>query len=391
MSDLTPLTRALRAGIATDEGLGAVVPPIHLTTNYTFAGFDEKRRYDYARCGNPNRDTLAEAVSALENGAGAVVTPTGLGAITLVAMRYLTVGDRVVIPHDCYGGTSRLFRTLAAKGFCELELVDLTDDAAVDEALTRAPAMVWIETPSNPLLRITDVESVARRAKAAGALVVADNTFLTPLLQRPLDQGCDVVVHSTTKYLNGHSDVVGGVVVVKDEADVQPLADEANALGIVGSPFDAYLTLRGLRTLHVRMRQHEESARAIVEAVREHPAVQAVYWPGLADHPGHDLAARQQDGFGAMVSIDLVGGTDAVRAAVDGLRVFTFAESLGGTESLLCHPGTMTHASMSPQAQQVAGIGPGLVRLSVGLEPVEDLVADLRAALDRALAAATPA
>lgn len=391
MTDISPLTRGIRAGLNTDTGQGAVVPPIYLSTNYAFAGFDQPRDYDYSRCGNPNRDALAEAVATLEGGAGAVVTPTGLAAITLVLLRSLRPGDHVVIPHDCYGGSWRLFQTLAAKGHFTVDVVDQTDDAALDAALARRPAMVWVETPSNPLLRITDVASVAARAKAAGALVVADNTFLTPLLQQPIALGCDIVVHSTTKYLNGHSDVVGGVVVAKDADVAQELADWANNLGLVGSPFDAYLTLRGVRTLHTRMRQHEENAAAVVEAIADHPAVAKVYWPGLPEHPGHELAARQQKGFGAMMSLDLVGGVEAVKAAVDGLQVFTFAESLGGTESLLCHPPTMTHASMTPEALREAGIGEGLLRLSIGIEHAEDLVRDLRAALDRALEAAEPA
>lgn len=387
MSEITPLTRALRAGLNSDDGYGAVVPPLYLTTNYSFAGFDEKRRYDYSRCGNPNRDALADAVATLEGGAGGVVTPTGLAAITLVALRTLGAGARVVIPHDCYGGSWRLFQTLAARGVCTVDVVDQGDDAALDAALALGPALVWIETPSNPLLRVVDIAHVAARAKAAGAVVACDNTFLTPLLQRPLELGCDLVVHSTTKYLNGHSDVVGGLVVARDAETAADLLDWANNLGLVGSPFDAYLTLRGVRTLHTRLRQHEENGHALVAAVKDHPAVAAVHWPGLPEHPDHALAARQQGGFGAMLSLDLVGGEAAVRALIDGLEVFTFAESLGGTESLLCHPATMTHASMTPQAQAAAGIGPGLVRLSVGIEHPDDLVRDLRAALDRALRA----
>lgn len=387
MSEITPLTRALRAGLNSDDGHGAVVPPLYLTTNYSFAGFDEKRRYDYSRCGNPNRDALADAVATLEGGAGGVVTPTGLAAITLVALRTLGAGARVVIPHDCYGGSWRLFQTLAGRGVCTVDVVDQGDDAALDAALALGPALVWIETPSNPLLRVVDIAHVAARAKAAGAVVACDNTFLTPLLQRPLELGCDLVVHSTTKYLNGHSDVVGGLVVAREAETAADLLDWANNLGLVGSPFDAYLTLRGLRTLHTRLRQHEENAHALVAAVKDHPAVAAVHWPGLPEHPDHALAARQQGGFGAMLSLDLVGGQTAVRALIDGLEVFTFAESLGGTESLLCHPATMTHASMTPQAQAAAGIGPGLVRLSVGIEHPDDLVRDLHAALDRALRA----
>ena len=252
--------------------------------------------------------------------------------------------------------------------------------------MDRKPALVWIETPSNPLLRITDLQAVIGAARAVGALTVVDNTFLSPALQRPIEYGADVVVHSTTKYINGHSDLVGGAAIARDAAVHEKLRWWANALGITGSAFDSYQTLRGLRTLDARLRIHQENCAALAELAVRHPAVGKVHFPGLPDHPGHAIAARQQDGFGAMLSVELKGGEQAVRAFVDGLSCFSFAESLGGVESLVAHPVTMSHAAMSEEARERAGIGPGLVRLSVGIEHVGDLAADLTAALDRALA-----
>lgn len=383
----TPLsrtTRALRTGIDTDPAHGAVIPPLHLSSTFSFAGLGEPRPYDYTRSGNPTRDLLAEALTTLEGGAGCAVTCTGMSAVTLVATALAAPGQRVVIPHDAYGGTWRLFDELHRRGALEAVPVDQTDAEALREALAPGAALVWVETPSNPLLRVTDVRAVADAAHAAGAVVAADNTFCTPLLQRPLELGADLVVHSTTKYLNGHSDVVGGAVVAGTDELAERIAYWSNVLGVTGSPFDSYLTLRGLRTLPVRLRAHTEGTEAVLEALVGHPAVAAVHHPGLPDHPGHEIAARQQEGFGAMVSFDLAGGREAVAAFVDGLQCFTLAESLGGTESLVAHPPTMTHASMTAEAREVAGIGDGLLRLSVGLEDPADLAADVTAALDRA-------
>ncbi|QNU15662.1 O-succinylhomoserine (thiol)-lyase [Thermomonas sp. XSG] len=387
-ADSRAATRAVRAGIDRDTAFGAVTPPLVLSSNFSFAGFNDKRTYDYTRSGNPTRDLLGEALAELEGGAGGVITATGMGAITLVLNALLQPGDVLVVPHDCYGGSWRLFNALAKKGAFELVTCNLTDPQALAAALARNPRLVWIETPSNPLLRITDLRLVIEAAHAAGALAVADNTFLSPALQRPIaDFGADVVVHSTTKYINGHSDVVGGAAVAKD-ADVHAqLAWWANALGLTGSPFDSFLTLRGLRTLDARLRVHQENTQALVALLDGHPAVRVVHYPGLESHPGHALAARQQHGFGAMLSVELDGGEAAVRAFVDGLRYFTLAESLGGVESLVAHPATMTHAAMSAEARAAAGIGDGLLRLSVGIEHVDDLLADLADALARAQAA----
>ena len=382
-----PATAAVRAGIDRDTAYGAVTPPIVLSSNFSFDGFGNKRQYDYTRSGNPTRDLLAEALSDLEGGAGGVVTATGMGAITLVLHALLQPGDRLVVPHDAYGGSWRLFNALAAKGHFELVTADLTDPCSLADALATSPKLVLVETPSNPLLRITDLRLVIDAAHRAGARVVVDNTFLSPALQKPLALGADLVLHSTTKYVNGHSDVVGGAVVAADAETHQQLVWWANALGLTGSPFDSFLTLRGLRTLDARMRVHQENAAAIVALLDGHPAVEKVYFPGLASHPGHAVAARQQAGFGAMLSFELRGGEPAVRAFVDSLRWFTLAESLGGVESLVAHPASMTHAAMTPEARAKAGISDGLLRLSVGIEAEADLVADVAAALAAAEAA----
>lgn len=380
-------THAVRAGIDRDTAFGAVTPPLVLSSNFSFAGFGEKRQYDYTRSGNPTRDLLAEALAELEGGAGAVVTSTGMSAITLLLHALLKPGQRLVVPHDAYGGSWRLFNALANKGAFELQTIDFTDPRALAEALATKPTVVWIETPSNPLLRITDLRFVIEAAHAVGALAVVDNTFLSPALQTPIAFGADFVVHSTTKYINGHSDVVGGAVITKDAEQHSQLVWWANALGITGAPFDSFLTLRGLRTLDARLRVHQENTAALVELLDDHPAVRRLHYPGLASHPGHAVAARQQYGFGAMLSLELEGGEAAVRAFIEGLDYFTLAESLGGVESLIAHPATMTHAAMSAEARAAAGIGDGLLRLSVGIEHADDLVADIAAALDRALEA----
>ena len=381
-------TRAVRAGIDSDTAFGAVTPPIVLSANFTFEEFGKKRAYDYSRTGNPTRDQLASAIASLEGGAGGVITSTGMSAITLVLQALLKPGDRLLVPHDCYGGSWRLFNALSNKAAFDLEVVDFTNLEAVRDALARKPALVWIETPSNPLLRITDIRAVATAAKAVGAIVVADNTFLSPALQRPIEHGADIVVHSTTKFINGHSDVVGGAVIAADPEVLEQLGWWGNALGLVGAPFDSFLTLRGLRTLDARLRVHQENTAQIAEILGQHRAVSRLRYPGCVGHPGHAIAREQQDGFGALISFELVGGEAAVRRFLSGLKCFSLAESLGGVESLVAHPSTMTHAAMDDAAKQCAGITPGLLRLSVGIEHADDLVADLIDALDRAAAKA---
>jgi cystathionine gamma-synthase len=378
-----PATRAVRAGIETDTQHGAVVPALHLSTNYSFEGFGRKRAYDYSRSGNPTRDLLAEALAELEQGVGAVVTASGMAAVAL-ALELVPVGALVLAAHDCYGGTWRLLDAWAKKGRFRVKFIDLTDNAALAAGLVEQPALVWVETPSNPLLRITDIRHVAQATHAIGALVLVDNTFLSPGLQQPLTLGADLVLHSTTKYINGHSDVVGGAVIARDQALAEQLRWWANCNGLTGAPFDSYLTLRGLRTLSVRLRQHQENAERIAERLAVHPPVDKVYYPGLSTHPGHALATRQQAGFGAMLSFELKGEVAQLEAFVDGLNYFSLAESLGGVESLVAHPATMTHASMAPEARRAAGIADNLLRLSIGIEDGDDLLADIDAALTRA-------
>jgi cystathionine gamma-synthase len=382
---LAPATRAVRAALESDAQHGAVVPPLHLTSTFAFRAFGEKREYDYSRSGNPTRDALGHALASLEGGAGAVVTSSGMAAVNLVH-HLLDAEDLVAAPHDCYGGTYRLFKGLAARGALRVQFVDQTDDAALEAVLARRPKLVWVETPSNPLLRVVDIRAVATKAHAVGALVLVDNTFLSPGWQQPLALGADLVLHSTTKYLNGHSDVVGGAVIAATADLHDRLVWWANCIGATGAPFDSYLTLRGVRTLHARLRAHGENAACIARLLARHPAVARVHYPGLPSHPQHALAARQQSGFGAMISFELGGGLAAVRACVDGLRCFSLAESLGGVESLIAHPATMTHAAMDPDARRTAGISDSLLRLSIGIEAADDLLCDLQDSLDRALA-----
>jgi cystathionine gamma-synthase len=380
-------TRSVRAGLESDAQHGSVVPPIYLSTNFAFEKYGKPRKYDYTRSGNPTRDQLANALADLEGGVGAVVTCTGLSAITLI-LATLPAGARVMAPYDCYGGTYRLLAALHSKGTLAVDFVDQADAAALRTSLDKGAHLVWIETPSNPLLRVVDIRAIADAAHAAGALVVVDNTFLSPLWQQPLSLGADMVMHSTTKYLNGHSDVVGGAVIAASAELRDSLAWWANAIGVTGAPFDSFMTLRGVRSLHARMRVHAENTAVVVDFLSKHPGVARVYYPGLPDHPGHEIARRQQSGFGAMLSFELAGGEPAVEAFLSGLECFTLAESLGGVESLISHPTTMTHAGMEESARLRAGIGAGLLRVSVGIEDAKDLVADLAAGLDRALRAA---
>lgn len=380
MSKYRAGTVTVRTGIDTDQQHGAVTPPIYLSTTFTFEDFAQPRRYDYTRSGNPTRDQLATALAELEGGARGIVTSTGMSAVHLATI-LLAPNDLLVVPHDCYGGSYRLFTNLAKKGHFRLKIVDLGDQQALATALAEQPKLVWIETPSNPLLRVVDIAAIAEQAHQAGALVAADNTFLSPVLQQPLALGADIVVHSTTKYINGHSDVVGGAVVAKDEELGDTLAWWANCLGITGSPFDSFLTLRGLRTLKPRLAQHQLNAAEVVAFLEAHPAVAKVYYPGLPYHPGHQLAKEQQHGFGAMLSFELKGTTVQVKQFVNALELFSLAESLGGVESLIAHPATMTHAAMDADARREAGISDTLLRVSVGIEDAADLIADLEQGL----------
>ncbi|HEX2788811.1 MAG TPA: cystathionine gamma-synthase [Steroidobacteraceae bacterium] len=375
-------TRAVRAGLESDDVTGAVVPPIHLSATYAFRGYGQKRAYDYSRSGNPTRDLLGAALADLEGGAGAVITATGMAAVTL-CLQLLPARARLVAPHDCYGGTYRLFDALHRRGDLQVEFVNFGDESALRAALSQPAAMLWVETPSNPLLRLTDIAAVSKLARAAGALVAVDNTFLSPSWQQPLNLGADLVVHSTTKYINGHSDVVGGAVIAARQELNEQLCWWANCLGLTGSAFDSYLTLRGLRTLNARLAIHGRNALELAGWLVTQPRVSQVFYPGLPTHPGHDIALRQQSGFGAIVTFELAGGIPAVKAFVAGLKYFSLAESLGGVESLVAHPASMTHAAMQEPARRAAGLTDGLLRLSVGIEAVEDLRSDLAAGLAR--------
>ncbi|RUU72101.1 cystathionine gamma-synthase [Mesorhizobium sp. M2C.T.Ca.TU.009.01.2.1] len=369
-------TVAAANGIASDTNYGAVTPPLYLSSTFAFSGFEKHRGYEYSRTANPGRDVLADTLAKLEGGIGAVITSSGMAAVDLV-LSFAGRDDLVVAPHDCYGGTYRLLSARRDKGHFDVVFVNQSDAAALAEALSRRPFLVLVETPSNPLMRVVDIREIARQAKAVSAKVAVDNTFLSPALQQPLQFGADFVIHSTTKYLNGHSDIVGGAVVCGAANDAEQLRAWANLIGVTGSPFDAYLTLRGLRTLFPRIERQQASAAAVAHFLEKNEAVSAVHYPGLASHPGHALAKAQQDGFGAMLSFELAGGLEAVRRFVETVRIFTLAESLGGIESLVAHPATMTHASMGADARQSAGISDGLLRLSVGLEAEADLLADL--------------
>jgi len=383
-----PATLAVRASLESDTQHGAIMPPLYLSSNFTFAGFGHKRQYDYSRSGNPTRDALADALAVMEGGEAAVVTSSGMAALTLV-VQLLEPGDLLVAPHDCYGGSYRLLEHLAKKGHFRVLFVDQTDARLLQSAVAQKPRLILVETPSNPLLRIVDIAQVSKLAQACGALLAVDNTFLSPVLQQPISRGADIVIHSTTKYLNGHSDVVGGAVVAATTELGEQLAWWANCLGLTGAAFDSFLTLRGVRTLHARMRQHQESAQFLAEKLHRHAGVRRVYYPGLESHEGHAIARRQQSGFGGMLSIEIEGGEAAVRACVEHLQFFSLAESLGGVESLVCHPPSMTHAAVSAEVLEAAGISQDLIRLSVGLESKEDLLADLLAALDAASHAIT--
>lgn len=372
-------TTAVKAGIESDTAFGAVTPALYLSSNYTFSDFAEPRKYDYSRSGNPTRDLLAEALTELEGGAGAVITSTGMSAVLLVT-QLLQANDLVIAPHDCYGGTYRLFRNLADKGHFRILFVDQNDPVALQEAFSHNPKLLWIETPSNPLLRIVDIEKLCQQAQSCGCLTAVDNTFLTPVFQQPFKLGADIVIHSTTKYINGHSDVVGGAVIARTEELAEKIQWWANCVGITASPFDSFLTLRGLRTLSARLKQHQENTQALLTYLSNHPQVDAVYHPSLEHHPGHLIAKKQQTGFGIMLSFELSGEESEVRSFVTSLQQFSLAESLGGVESLICHPASMTHAAMDQQARDTAGIKNNLLRVSVGIEEASDLIADLEQA-----------
>ncbi len=374
-------TRAIHAGQAPDPAYGAVTTPIYQTSTYAQEGVGRHKGYDYARSGNPTRTALEECLASLEGGTDGIAFSSGMAAESAIAY-LLKSGDHVIVHDDCYGGTPRLFNHLIAKFDVRVDYVDATDPDNVRHALRPDTRLVWFETMTNPLLRVIDISAVADRAHAVGALVVADSTFTSPYLVRPLDLGADIVLHSATKYLGGHSDALLGALVVRDAELAQQLRFIQKAAGAVPGPLDAWLILRGLKTLSVRMRQHQANAQAIARFLRDQPAVTRVIYPGLDDHPDHLLASRQMSGYGGMISAEVAGGKEAAYHVLDRTRLFTLAESLGGVESLIEHPASMTHASIPAERRAAIGVGDGLIRLSVGIEDEADLVADLRRAFE---------
>jgi cystathionine gamma-lyase len=373
-------TLAIHAGQEPDPTTGAIMTPIYQTSTYVQESPGVHKGYEYSRTHNPTRTALENCLAALEGGKHACAFASGLAATTTV-MQTLTAGDHVIACDDLYGGTYRLFVRVLQRFGLEFTFVDLTDPNALSAAIRPNTKMVWLETPTNPLLKLVDIAAVSKIAHAAGLRVVVDNTFMTPIFQRPLELGADVVVHSTTKFINGHSDVVGGIAITNDTAWFEQLRFLQNACGAVPAPMDCFLVLRGVKTLGVRMRQHAANAAKIVDFLNAHPAVERVIWPFDPSHPQVELARRQMHGAGGMISVVLRGGLDAARTALERTQLFALAESLGGVESLIEHPAIMTHASIPPENRARLGISDGLIRLSVGIEDVNDLIEDLRNAL----------
>lgn len=382
-------TDAIHAGQTPDPSTGAIMPPIYQTSTYVQDGLGRHKGYEYARTQNPTRHALERNLAALERGRHGFAFASGLAAIGSV-LQLLDGGDHVVCTDNLYGGTYRLADKVWRRFGLEFSFVDTSTLEVAEKAIGPRTKMFFLETPTNPVLTICDVAALARLAHSRGILVVVDNTFMSPYFQRPLELGADVVVHSTTKYLNGHSDVVGGVVVVDDSTLAEKLGFLQNAVGAVPGPMDCWLVLRGVKTLALRMQQHDRNARALAERLARHAKVRKIYYPGLPTHPQHDLARRQASGFGGIISLDL-GSLEQARCFLESLRLFSLAESLGGVESLVCHPATMTHASVPPEDRARLGITAGLVRLSVGVEDLEDLTADVEQALARVPAAVASA
>ena len=373
-------TRAIHAGQQPDPTTGAVMTPIYQTSTYIQRSPGVHQGYEYSRSQNPTREALEGCLASLEGGEHGVAFASGCAATDAV-MHLLDAGDRVVCGDDVYGGTYRLFSKVFTRAGLIFDFVDLTRPENLTAETFTGAKLVWLETPTNPMLKVIDVAAVANLAHAAGATVAVDNTFMTPYFQRPLELGADIIVHSVTKYLNGHSDVVGGVTVTADDDVAERLRFIQNSVGAVPSPHDCFLVLRGLKTLHLRMARHQENALTLARHLEQHPAVEKVIYPGLPSHPQHELAARQASGFGGMISFVIKGGLDAARTALERFEVFALAESLGGVESLVEHPAIMTHASVEPHLRAALGIDDGLIRLSVGVEDLADLRADLDAAL----------
>lgn len=377
-------TVCVQAGTRKDTTFNAVAVPIYATSTFAFEAPGKTKGFDYSRTANPTRSALEECLAALEGGAGATATATGMAAETSV-MALFPAGSHVIAGHDIYGGTYRLFASILSARGLEFSFVNMADPQNVAQAMRPNTRAVWIETPSNPLLGLVDIAAICDIARKRDVMTIVDNTFMSPVFQKPLSLGADIVVHSTTKYLNGHSDMVGGAVISATAEQAAKVAAMVNALGTCSSPFDSWLVMRGIRTLPIRMVSHARNAQVVAEFLAGHAGVERVYYPGLPTHPQHALAKKQMSGFGGMLSFDIRGGKAAAFRFIEALRIFAFAESLGGVESLVEHPETMSHASMTPEARRAAGITESNVRVSLGIESAEDLVADVKQALDRAL------
>ncbi|HOX36738.1 MAG TPA: PLP-dependent aspartate aminotransferase family protein [Candidatus Brocadiia bacterium] len=380
---MRPETKAVHTGVRKDDQYNSVITPIYPTTTFEYTDIGKNKGFDYTRCANPTRQGLEENIAALESGTAAWATASGMAAISTVILT-LRSGDHIVAPRDIYGGSFRLMAKVLPGLGIQTSFIDMREPENVSAALRSNTKMVWIETPSNPLLYLTDVEAVTKIAREKGVMTVADNTFATPYFQRPLEQGVDVVVHSTTKYINGHSDVIGGAIIAKDETIARHINLMYRALGTACSPFDAWLVLRGVKTLPQRMEAHQRNAMAIARFLQGHPGVEKVFYPGLESHPQRELAKRQMSGFGGIVSFEVKGGLEAARACLKAVKVFTLAVSLGGVEALIEHAATMSHDAMTPEARARAGITDGLLRCSPGIEHPDDLIEDLSQALESA-------
>ncbi|HUG19783.1 MAG TPA: PLP-dependent aspartate aminotransferase family protein [Planctomycetaceae bacterium] len=374
-------TRCVHAGVDIDNTFNSCTTPIYPTSTFYWEDLKTTKGFDYTRSGNPTRRAMENNIAALEGGISCRATSTGMSAITAI-LHLFAPGDQIIAGQDIYGGTYRLFADVFTRLGLEFRFVDMCDPANVQAAVTDKTKGIWIETPSNPLMRLTDIAAVVAIAKKCGAITVADNTFLSPYLQRPFELGVDIVMHSTTKYLNGHSDVVGGCIVTKTDSHAERIDYLVNALGLACSPFDAWLVLRGVKTLGPRMEAHQKGAMAIARFLDGHPNVETVYYPGLESHPQHELAKKQQFGFGAMLSFDIKGDKSDTERVCTQTKLFMLAESLGGVESLICAPDCMTHLSMEESARRKAGISTRTVRVSVGIESPDDLIADLKQALE---------
>lgn len=373
-------TRCVHVGVSQDDTFNSCITPIYPTSTFRWEGLGKTKGYDYTRSGNPTRRALEESLTSLEGGVDSRATATGMAAINAV-MHFFKPGDHIIAGHDIYGGTYRLFSDVFTKLGVQFSFVNMQHLDKVRDAITPATKCIWIETPSNPLLNLVDIAELSKIAKGAGAVTIADNTFMSPYCQRPFEFGVDVIVHSTTKYLNGHSDVVGGAVISREKEWAERVGYVVNALGLGCSPFDAWLVLRGIKTLAPRMEAHQRGAMALAQMLKKHPQVEHVYYPGLPDHPQHALAKKQMTGFGGMLSFDVKGGRAAAEKVMTTSKLFAMAESLGGVESLIEHPDTMSHASMTAEARKAAGITEKTLRVSVGIEHPEDLIADMQKAL----------